>query len=547
LRYPRQRQAAGRWAKADDSTADNEAKEWQQYLNTNSMKKNQFISVLILSLAVAVFCSCNKSNGYKKGVDEPDLPQTTDCLKDFDFLVKKIRADYPGYRDKVTNENLSQLASLEKEIRQKITNHPDSCGTYLNEYTAFFKDGHLRVGRIWSEAKENNQQLEVMDTSTYGKNLYTNVDSLQQATRNAKGIEGVWKGYQQEFIVTEDGKKYVGIVVNQQGWKSGQVRYEFESVNDSVFDVINYSLTKDEKIFKTRVSLHLNGKIIEFNNDRIFVRKSDSSIFDEALLTSCKYTYPYWSFVAMYLDDNTFFLRIPTFSNNTANELVAKHWEEIMSRPNLIIDIRYNGGGADQYYQELAKIIYTKPYKLAGVEHYASEDNIMHLENDIKRGDIQKEWIGWVQSLIEAMKKNRGEFVTYPYNANKNTIVKMGTVYPMPRHVGIIINEGNASSAEQFLLAAKESDKVILFGNSNTAGVLDYSNVMTIPFPSNNYQLRCPTTRSKRLPENPIDNIGIAPNVIIPFSATKRLYDKLDDWVYFVKNYLELLNEEKKQ
>ena len=25
--------------------------------------------------------------------------QTTDCLKDFDFLVKKIQADYPGYND----------------------------------------------------------------------------------------------------------------------------------------------------------------------------------------------------------------------------------------------------------------------------------------------------------------------------------------------------------------------------------------------------------------------------------------------------------------
>jgi hypothetical protein len=52
-------------------------------------------------------------------------------------------------------------------------------------------------------------------------------------------------------------------------------------------------------------------------------------------------------------------------------------------------------------------------------------------------------------------------------------------------------------------------------------------------------------TRSKRLPENPIDNIGIAPDVIIPFPATEQLYDKLDTWVYFVKNYLELLNEEK--
>lgn len=49
-------------------------------------------------------------------------------------------------------------------------------------------------------------------------------------------------------------------------------------------------------------------------------------------------------------------------------------------------------------------------------------------------------------------------------------------------------------------------------------------------------------TRSKRLPENPIDNTGISPDVIIPFMATEQLYDRLESWVYFVKNYLELKN-----
>jgi hypothetical protein len=76
---------------------------------------------------------------------------------------------------------------------------------------------------------------------------------------------------------------------------------------------------------------------------------------------------------------------------------------------------------------------------------------------------------------------------------------------------------------------------------------LDYSNVRPIPFPSNKYKLMCPTTRSKRLPDNPFDNIGVAPDVNVPFPATKRLYDKLDDWVYFVRKYLDLLNEEQKQ
>jgi C-terminal processing protease CtpA/Prc len=48
-------------------------------------------------------------------------------------------------------------------------------------------------------------------------------------------------------------------------------------------------------------------------------------------------------------------------------------------------------------------------------------------------------------------------------------------------------------------------------------------------------------TRSGRLPEKAIDNIGISPDVNIPYPKTKQLYDRIDDWVYYVKNYLEML------
>lgn len=481
-------------------------------------------------------------------INNLSFSQSNDCLKDFDFLVKKIQADYPGYNDKVTDANRSQLMLLEKEIRQKITIHPDSCGYYFNDYTDFFKDHHLRVNRI---RNDKQQQPEIMEVSTYGKNLYVNVDSLQQTTKNAIGIEGVWEGFRQKFIVTKDGQKYVGAVVNSQGWKNGQIIYEFEPINDTVFNVINYSLVKDRKTYKREASLHLTGKVLEMHDDTRFVRKSGSDIMDKSVLYSYvpifpngRSTYP----VAMYLNDSTYYLRIPSFYSNTGNEFVLKHWSEIISRPNLIIDIRNNGGGQDNFYEELAKLIYTKPYESKGVEWYASKGNIKSFEDAMKNGEINngEEGMKWTQALVGAMKKNIGGFVTHPYSLNDSQIDKKDTVYSMPRKVGIIINEGNASSAEQFLLAARQSDKIILFGNCNTAGVLDYSNITPNPLPSNNYQLWCPMTRSKRLPENPIDNIGIAPDIIIPFPATEQLYDKLDDWVYFVKNYLELLNEENK-
>ena len=73
-----------------------------------------------------------------------------------------------------------------------------------------------------------------------------------------------------------------------------------------------------------------------------------------------------------------------------------------------------------------------------------------------------EEGLKWINALLGAMKKNIGGYVTHPFNMKDNSTVKRDTVYKMPRNVGIIINERNASSAEQFLLAARQSDKVIL-------------------------------------------------------------------------------------
>jgi len=310
----------------------------------------------------------------------------TDCLNDFDFVVATIKDDYPGYHDKVNDDNISKLTILENEIRQKITKQPDSCWFYLSEYTRFFKDFHLGI-----ISHQTNYKSDLMEVSTYGKNVYVNIDSLHQATKNSNGIEGVWEGYREKLVIFKDDQKYIGVVINSFIWKSNQVKYEFIPVNDTLFELINHALLKDSKIFKTKASLHLDGKVIEIHDNTKFVRKSDSEIYDKAILSSYCQTFPNGRNVfpvAMYLSDNTFYLRITDFNSSLANDFVKKHWDEIMSRPNLIIDIRNNRGGQDPYYSELAKIIYTKPFERKGVEWYATKGRIERKESDIEKGNV---------------------------------------------------------------------------------------------------------------------------------------------------------------
>lgn len=467
--------------------------------------------------------------------------QTYNCLNDFEILVNKIENDYPGYNDKVTNKNRDELFTLEKNIRERIALSPDSCKYFLQEYTNFFKDNHLKVKTTYSQYYQNRKE---MSCSSYGKNVDINIDSLQNISKNEQGIEGIWKGYSDEFAIIKRGDNhYLGIAINMRTWNKNHVVYEFIQDSSNSFRLIEHSLFEGVKPRENRASLMLNGKLLELHDISRFVRKTDSPAFDYAFVSSYIPEYPnglntYW--VALALTDSTFYLRLPSFYDKEVENLVKKHWNEITSRPNLVIDIRNNGGGLDQYYTILLDLIYTKPYQSKGVEWLASEGNIEVFEDALKTGDIRNgdEGIKWTKTLLNEMKSHKDEFVVHPL-MGKDVEIKKDTIYKFPKKVGIIINEHNASSAEQFILSAKNSDKVILFGNENTAGVLDYSNAIEFNFPSGKHTLIYPMTRSRRLPENPIDNIGIAPDVFIPLNKTTQLFDRLDEWVYFVKNYLE--------
>jgi len=462
-------------------------------------------------------------------------------LKDFDYLVKKIRTDYPGYHDKVNASTEKDLLALEMKLRKKITEHPDSIGTYLDAYASWFRDNHMFVGNKRDEepSAAGNAEKNAAQFHAISKDVLSDL-----AQRNSS-VEGIWVSFSGTIAVTriQGEDKYLGTAIACSHYEPDQILFELIPVNDSQFTMKCYPYWNDFRPMKGKASLHMRDKVLEIHNDTRFVRQSASPAFDKALLYSYRAEFPNGVNIyplATSLDDSTFYLRITSFMDDAGNKCVKAHWNEIMARPNLIIDIRGNGGGQDEYYQMLSALVYTNPYPSRGVEWYASEGNIRCMEDALKSGEVKngEEGIQWVRELIDVMKKNPGGFVMHP-STGRDGIEKEDTVYKNPRRVGIIINEGNGSSAEQFILEAKESKKVRLFGNHNTAGVLDYSNRIQEDLPSGKYEFYWPMTRSRRLPEHPIDNIGIPPDVIIPYPETKQLYDRIDDWVYFVKAYLE--------
>lgn len=117
-----------------------------------------------------------------------------------------------------------------------------------------------------------------------------------------------------------------------------------------------------------------------------------------------------------------------------------------------------------------------------------SKENIIALEQqdkDNSRSDSR--------GLIKRMKENPGKFL----DRSADGLVKFNTVLTNPRKIAILINKYCGSSAEEFLLRAKESKKVMMLGQP-TSGTLDYSNIIPHKFPNLTYKLKLPLSRTRR-------------------------------------------------
>jgi hypothetical protein len=239
------------------------------------------------------------------------------------------------------------------------------------------------------------------------------------------------------------------------------------------------------------------------------------------------------------LSDSTFLIRVPSFDISwkaVLESLLTRSDAEIRRRPNLIIDVRNNGGGSDATFSPLIAYLYTKPIQEEGVEVLASPDNITKWEQYISMvPESEKEVRKQIESIVSVMRAHMGEFVTIVPSSQRT----LPSVLPFPKRIAVLMNQGCTSSCEQFLLAARQSDKVTLFGRPSK-GVLDYSNVVEYELPSKARSIGIPTTRSKRLPKNPVDGIGVQPDVSIERESFKG--NRQDSELDYVLRYIEQRN-----
>lgn len=438
-------------------------------------------------------------------------------LADLNFLVAKIKNDYPGYRNK------SKAVQFDKYLLGLAKHKTKDTFALLSKATTFFNDLHL-VLYDFSISK-------FIDSSQCTRQKNAIVNYLNEKDKKRDDYEGYWLSEYSNCIIGL--KKNSGSPISYKGYivetktkapvdycvfqlvkeKNGYYRTDYRE-EEMGYRIFLKSRFKDSNI------LYLNsyGKWRKILNYKVGMLKDYKSF---------KYDISFSQ-----LDRQTVLLTMPDFGGYNVKivDSVIKTNDSLISAANtFIIDIRNNMGGTIKNYLPLIPFICTGPIVRPNIYQLCSDDAIADLEYDIKKMDAQvsdtlKEKY---KKRLDSMLASKGGFLFEP----GDTLTKNFKTRQYPKNVAIITNNNCLSAAELMLLDFRQSKKVKVFGEV-TGGALDNLDAQKIKLPISGYTLFIATTKRVISVSQPsYDNVGIKPDVSIP--------DSTANWIDFVKNYYE--------
>lgn len=459
--------------------------------------------------------------------------QNCDCKANFDWVKKTFEENDAGFNYALKLKGEQAYANHNSVILEKVKtiSKTSDCTTVLYEWLQFFRSGHIAISL-----------QQDPDTNPKKENLFSNWETYNIKTEDFKkyldkkkdiDFEGIWETEPYVIGIKKEGDKYLGFIIESgaETWTKGQVKLKISIKKEeikSVFYMRDHSAVESE-IANLIGNNHL--QIGRFNLSRVYPKLAEEPKYDQYFKV-INSELPYLE----QLNETTLFLRIPSFNHQFKkyiDNVLKENREKILKTKNLIIDIRNNGGGSDASYGSIMDYLYTNPVRTVGVEFLSTKLNNSRMLEFINNPEYGFDDNGkkWAKNAYDQLESKLGEFVNL--NQYMSSVYKKDTIYPYPQNVGIIINEANGSTAEQFLLEAKQSKKVKLFGVT-TYGVLDISNMYFVESPCKEFQLGYSLSRSMRLPEFIIDDRGIQPDFYLDKDIPKY------EWINYVN---EILNE----
>lgn len=490
--------------------------------------------------------------------------QECDCRKKFDSVSVYLRKNYVGFIDKVTPVTQTAYTGMLAKMRLQAATIKGAtqCMLLVNRYLRFFKDQHLMLHIGYTPVKETialtPQQLDLLEKQPL------------------KGIAGIYQsagGYKIALVKNAKGlRSYAAVILESVSpeWKPGEVLFELADNGTNKFDLIDYAAGQISTDAIQRVGKLSSHAAQPVNFDTLTIGKQwdglaargwqkhggslpgnppGKSSAEHAAAnqptnpgtdprtnlsagflaeTPAFADMPSAPFFFRQLNDSTGYLRLSSFEAALyplADSVMNTNDDFLRKAPNLVIDVRNSGWGAEKLIERLRPLLYTQPVRITGADFYATPDNIAAWGHvlDEQVGKLPEEYIEQIRTLIHQGDGLQGRLVSM--GPDENMILP--SPLPAPTKVVVLINEYCNNTAEQFLLEAAQSQKVKLMGKA-TAGALDYANLSQVRFNAPDFWISYPVTRSRRVAMGQgIDNKGIQPVVKLDFHSAGWLDEVL--------------------
>ena len=443
--------------------------------------------------------------------------QDCNCEKEYDYVVGYFEANSPAFQKiKINDKEHSEYQKAEASLRIKAkaeTDH-DHCIVYLDEYVNLLKDHHSGIGfnlkriDLGSDEKIASFKSSEIYKQFHKRKIDTTEILSNYKNKDVTDIEGIYTdGRSIQFAVIKDAThkdSYAGVILKPNKLlDEGHVLLELKAKGNNHYDVV------------------YNVGLLGFNLNRIFknivIENGQMHNFGFSKSTGGIPASDNYSFKS--LDAKTNYLRLRSFDYRLTQELDSFYItinDAIKSKPNLVIDLRDNGGGSEGSYLKLLSYAYTKPLTIDSAVVWVSPENIKRYEESGRPND---------SALIKRMKAAQPySFIPQAEDAIYSWSLDSSTVYP--KKIAVLYNRGTASSAEGMILYYMQSDKVITMGEAS-GGFMGYGNVMSAPTPCGKFTIQCTTIMYAE--KSKYEFTGIEPNVKLT---------KDQDWVQYARNWL---------
>jgi len=460
------------------------------------------------------------------------------CLENYLYFTNSITKNYSGYSYKIKGKEatLAKLTDSLKVEAGKIGNK--NCLPILDKWVSFFSDPHLSV--YFSKNEDLTPEItESVKRNTKIINITkTEIKKYLIGNNKLDSIEGLWQNLSgtSNFIILKENMKPSGkkqrfvafiTLTNNKLWEKGQLKAEFTKEGDSYktiyYDGNHLPLYVDSKISSSK---NINKTELVLEIGELFTLYKKKSLFDTSTTILHNNQTQKKPIEISYLNSKTVLITIKSFDEkykSYIDSLIKIHEPKLSRTPNFIVDIRNNAGGSVESYKELFPFLYTNPILKPHFAILSSEGNIKLVKsmiNDKMTKEQKKEW----EDAVVSMEKNIGGL----YREEKRDTIKLNKVFEYPSKIAILINGSSASASEYFLLDARQSKKVKIFGAPTNGAIAFLEYIDENYCPCKAYKFVYPVAINEEILKLGGDRATIKPDVSIP--------KNVKDWIKFVQD-----------